>query len=465
MLKKTLIILCSFALISSSNAQEGPRSFADIVEPLLSSVVNISTTQEVERRSELDHFNVPDGSPLEDFFKRFQKENENLPQRRRKATSLGSGFIIHKSGFIVTNNHVVDGADEIKVLLSNKKEYEAKIIGKDSRTDIALLKIDTEMDLPSVKFGDSEKIRIGDWVIAIGNPLGLGGSVTAGIVSARGRDIQSGPYDNYIQTDAPINRGNSGGPLFNLEGEVIGINTAIFSQTGGSIGIGFAIPSFQAKKVINQLKEFGETKRGWLGVTIQEVTTEIAESLGLKEAKGALVAAVHPGGPSDKAGVNVGDIILVFDGDEISSSRELPRIVADRDIDKEVDVVIFRDGKEITLEVILGRLELALKEIQGEEEDLSAGKLQHYKTATLGLALHEMNNELRDRFDISPNTEGLVVVNIDEESIAFERGIRVGDVIAVVNQTAVSSVKEFEAIVKKAKKQTKKVYFIINLSR
>ncbi|HCW68886.1 MAG TPA: serine protease, partial [Thalassospira lucentensis] len=340
-----VIVLLGVTSVSQiANARPAPDSFADLAERLLPSVVNIATSQMVADRQGPD-FQFPPGSPFEDLFRDFMDRNGQggeqggpSPQKRR-ATALGSGFIISADGYIVTNNHVIDGADEISVRLHDGDTLDAKLIGRDPKTDVALLKVEPKEDLPFVKWGSSDDARIGDWAMAIGNPFGLGGTVTAGIVSARNRNINQGPYDDFIQTDASINRGNSGGPLFNLEGDVIGINSAIYSPSGGSVGIGFAIPSAIAQSVVDQLKEYGRTRRGWLGVHIQTVTDDIADSVGLDESTGAMVAGVSDEGPAKEAGIKQGDVILTFDGKEVESMRRLPRIVADTKIGKDVDVV------------------------------------------------------------------------------------------------------------------------------
>ena len=337
-------------------------------------MVNISTTQiskKSDRGPEIPQF--PPGSPFEEFFKDFFDRNrpDSAP---RKVTSLGSGFIIDPSGYIVTNHHVIEDAEEVTVILHDDTNLKAKIIGRDTKTDLALLKVEAKKPLPYVKWGDSEKARVGDWVLAIGNPFGLGGTVTAGIISARKRDINSGPYDSYLQTDASINRGNSGGPMFNLDGEVIGINTAIFSPSGGSIGIGFAIPSAQARTVIDQLRKYGRTRRGWLGVRIQTVTDQIAESLAMGRARGALVAGVTDNGPADKAGIKSGDVIVAFDGQDIDEMRDLPRLVAETAIDKDVKVRVIRGGKPVELSVQVGELPDEIKErkASGVEDEVRA---------------------------------------------------------------------------------------------
>ncbi len=298
---------------------------------------------------------LPPGSPFEEFFHDFMEKQKNAPHTKHKATALGSGSIIDPSGYIVTNYHVVQDADEITVILQDDTNLTATVVGKDKKTDLALLKVETKKPLPSVAWGDSEKARVGDWIVAIGDPYGLGGTVTAGIISARARDINSGPYDEYLQTDAPINRGNSGGPMFNMDGEVVGVNTAIFSPSGGSIGIGFAIPSSLAKNIVDQLREHGHIRRGWLGVRIQMVTKDIADSLGLDHAKGALVSSVTPDGPAAKAGVQAGDVIISFDGKEVPEMRRLPLMVAETEVDKAVNMTVFRKGKEIALKVKQGR--------------------------------------------------------------------------------------------------------------
>ena len=326
----------------------GPDGFADLAARLLPAVVNVSTTQTLKKEDMPDMPQFPPGSPFDEFFKDFMERQKGQDATPRKVTALGSGFIIDPSGLVVTNNHVIDDAEQITVILHDTQAFKAKIVGRDTKADLALLKIEVPTKLPFVQFGDSDGARVGDWVIAIGNPFGLGGTVTAGIVSARARDINAGPYDDFIQTDASINKGNSGGPLFNMKGEVIGINTAIFSPSGGSIGIGFSIPSNEAKPVLADLQKYGKTRRGWLGVRIQSVTPDIAESLGLKEQKGALVAGTTPDGPAEKAGIKAGDVILTFDGKDVVDMRRLPRIVAETGIDKDVDVQLWRGGKMTT---------------------------------------------------------------------------------------------------------------------
>ncbi len=431
--------------ISSATARGAPDSFADLAERLSPAVVNVFTTQTVQTQTDNNpppEFQFPPGSPFEEFFKEFF--DRNRPGKRngrpRRATSLGSGFVIAENGLVVTNNHVIQGADEISVRLADGRRFDAEVVGRDPKTDVALLKINDDVELPYVEFGNSDKLRVGDWVMAIGNPFGLGNSVTAGIVSARGRDIQMGSYDDFIQTDASINRGNSGGPLFNMDGEVIGINTAIFSPSGGSVGIGFAIPSAQATAVLKQLKKFGRTRRGWLGVSIQTVTEEIAEGLGLKKAKGALVAGVLEGGPAEKSGLQQGDVILEFDGKEISSMRGLPRIVAETEIGKEVSVKLWRKGEEIDIAVTLGELEEAEKRLANATPEAPAGAPK--KIAALGMTIAPADVELRKKFELDADESGVVVVEVDGDSAAAEKGIRAGDVIVEVSQQEVSQPSE-----------------------
>ena len=436
----------------------GPASVADLAEGLLDAVVNISTSQSAPVEKQIPIPKAPEGSPFQDFFDEFFKNQGKNGGAPRKIQSLGSGFVIGEDGYIVTNNHVIDGADEITANFSDGTKLKAKLIGRDQKTDIALLKVEPTKPLKAVKFGDSDKARVGDWVMAIGNPFGFGGSVTVGIVSARNRDINSGPYDNFIQTDAAINKGNSGGPLFDMYGDVIGINTAIVSPTGGSIGIGFAVPSKTASAVVAQLKEFGETRRGWLGVRIQGVTDDIAESLGLKEPKGALVAGLTTGGPADKAGIQAGDVIVKFDGRDVPNVRELPRMVADTPISKTVPVTVLRKGKEVTVDVALGRLEegekLASNEKGGKGDPAKPTPTQ--KVAGLGLA--PLDPMLRTKFKIKDGvTKGVVVTEVDPNSAAAEKRVQPGDVILEVGQEEVKSVddvtRRFEAIKKDGRKR------------
>ncbi len=433
--------------------QNGPASVADLAEGLLGAVVNISTSQTVkgtEGPGAVPMPQLPEGSPFQDFFDEFFKDRGGeRGGGSQKVQSLGSGFVIDaEQGFVVTNNHVIADADDIEVNFSDGVTLKAELVGTDTKTDIAVLKVDPKgHKLTAVKFGDSNKMRIGDWVMAIGNPFGLGGTVTVGIISARNRDINSGPYDDFIQTDAAINRGNSGGPLFNMNGEVIGINTAIISPSGGSIGIGFSIPSQLAVGVVDQLREFGETRRGWLGVRIQPVTDDIAESLGMKSAKGALIAGVIKGGPVDNGTIQPGDVVKSFDGKEIDEMRDLPRIVAESPVGKAVDVVIVRKGVEQTVKVTLGRLEdgekLASSEEGSSEEDGGSEQDKAVATASvLGMTIGELNDEARSKFGIAADVNGVVVTEVAKDSAAAERGVQAGEVITEIAQESVSTPKD-----------------------
>ncbi|MCB1385088.1 MAG: DegQ family serine endoprotease [Nitratireductor sp.] len=421
----------------------GPASVADLAERLLGSVVNISTSQKVKvKRPQMPIPKVPEGSPFQEFFDDLFPRDDNGDDEgaTRNRQSLGSGFVVSEDGLIVTNNHVISDADEIIANFADGTKLVAELIGTDPKTDIAVLRVKPAGKLTAVPLGNSEKSRIGDWVMAIGNPFGLGGSVSMGIVSQIGRDINSGPYDNYIQTDAAINRGNSGGPLFNMAGEVIGINTAIISPSGGSIGIGFAIPSNLAKPVVDQLVEFGETRRGWLGVQIQLVSDEIAESLGLDAARGALVGDVFSDGPADQAGIESGDVILSFDGKAVDVMRDLPRIVADTPVGKEVDVVVFRKGNNETLRVTVGRLEEGEKAIDAsgsKEDEPSADK--EADAPILGMTLQELTDELRDAEAVSQEVKGVYILDVADGTSAADKGVEAGDIIVEVNQEAVKT--------------------------
>ena len=424
-------------------ARSIPGSFADLAERLSPSVVNISTSQNVDRPSfgPRPGPNLPEGTPFEDFFKDFFDRRGDRDEPRT-VQSLGSGFVIDPAGYIVTNNHVIEGADEITVNFANGDALDARLIGTDPKTDIALLKLTEEPSepLPFVPFADSDKIRVGDWVIAIGNPFGLGGSVSAGIISARNRDINAGPYDDFLQTDAAINRGNSGGPLFNMEGEVVGVNTAIFSPTGGSVGVGFSVPSNLAANIVDQLRQYGETRRGWLGVRIRQVTDELAEGLELDEARGALVEDVTEGGPAAEAGVEIGDVILSFDGKDIGEMRELPRAVAGTPIDETVRMVVSRKGKTQTLKVTVGRLEegaSADADDEKEEEEPAAEAPEDEKVQVLGMELETLDRKARERLGLDKELKGARVVDVESTGAAARKGIQVDDVIVEVAQEAV----------------------------
>jgi serine protease Do len=452
------LFAASLVLPVSSASARGPDSIADVSEKVIEAVVNISTTQKVEtRNSQMPQ--LPNDPQLDELFKDFfnrRGDPQNRDRGPRRVSSLGSGFIIDAAGIVVTNNHVISEADEINVILNDGSRLKAEIIGKDQKTDIALLRVKPEKPLKAVKFGDSDKLRLGEWVIAIGNPFSLGGTVTAGIVSARNRDINSGPYDNYIQTDAAINRGNSGGPLFNLDGEVVGVNTAIISPSGGSIGIGFAVPSKTAINVIDQLKEFGETRRGWLGVRIQQVTDEIAESLNIRPARGALVAGVDDKGPAKPAGIEPGDVIVRFDGHEIKEMRDLPRVVADTPVGKQTPVVVIRKGKELTRTVTLGRLEDGEKMAAAADSRSSGAPDRGVVKKTLGIELANMSDDLRRRYSIKESVKGIVITGVDANSAAAEKRLSPGDVIVEIAQEAVASTDDFQARIDKLKKEGRK---------
>jgi len=447
------LALSQLGLATQANAQlapaNGPASVADLAEGLLGSVVNISTSQSVTSSDEpgVTPPQLPEGSPFQDFFDEYFKNRGGEGNRPQKVQSLGSGFVLDaEAGIIVTNNHVIADADEIEVNFSDGSKLKAELRGRDTKTDLAVLTVDpTKKKLKAVKFGDSDKVRVGDWVMAIGNPFGLGGSVTVGIVSARNRDINSGPYDDFIQTDAAINRGNSGGPLFNMNGEVIGINTAIISPSGGSIGIGFSIPAKLAAGVVQQLRDTGTTSRGWLGVRIQEVTDEIAESLGMTNAKGALVSGIIKGGPVDNGSIQAGDVIIKFDGRDVDEMGDLPRAVAESPVGKQVDVVIVREGKEQTVSVKLGRLEdgekLASSDDSEDGEEGGATEAPLKTAVVLGMGLAELTDETRTEFGISKDVSGVVITDVQPNSAAAEKGVVAGDVITEIAQESVASPK------------------------
>jgi serine protease Do len=451
----------------------GPDGIADIAEKVIDAVVNISTSQTVDaNKGGGDRGAVPQlppGSPFEEFFDDFFKNRrgggpkggERGEMQPRKTNSLGSGFIVDTSGIVVTNNHVIADADEINVIMNDGTKIKAELVGVDKKTDIAVLKFKPVKPLIAVKFGDSDKLRLGEWVIAIGNPFSLGGSVTAGIVSARNRDISQGPYDNYIQTDASINRGNSGGPLFNLEGEVVGVNTLIISPTGGSIGLGFAVPSKTVSVVVDQLQKFGELRRGWLGVRIQPVTEEIAESLNIKPARGALVAGIDEKGPAKPAGIESGDVVVRFDGKDIKHPKDLSRVVADTPVDKEVDVVIIRKGAEETRKVKIGRLEDndKAKEAAAKTKDEPTEKPVTQKA--LGLDLATLSKDLRTKYKVKDSVKGVIITGVDGTSDAAEKRLSAGDVIVEVAQEAVTNAADVKKRVEQVKKDGKKSVLLL----
>lgn len=426
------LLLFMVSVAGAGLQARGPVSVADIAEELQGAVVNISTSQTIKGSRGIPLPSVPKGSPFEEFFEDFF--NRQSPEGgQRKVNSLGSGFVVDPSGIIVTNNHVIEDAEEIIANFSDgTKLTVVKVLGRDPKTDLAILKVEPKKPLKAVKFGDSAKMRVGDWVMAIGNPFGLGGTVTVGIISAKKRDIQSGPYDNFIQTDAAINRGNSGGPLFNMDGEVIGVNTAIISPTGGSIGIGFAVPSNTAIPVVEQLKSFGETRRGWLGVRIASVSDEIAGSLGMTTPTGALISSVTQGSPADAAGLKAGDVVVSFDGHDIPNVRELPRVVANTPIDKIVDVELLRKRKRMTVRVKIGRLP------EGKEKAGGAAPVARASDESLlGLAITKMTVKLRARYKISKGVKGVVITAVDPDSEASQLNIKPGNVIVEVTQVPV----------------------------
>jgi serine protease Do len=463
-------------LLSVPAFARGPDGIADVAEKVIDAVVNISTTQTVEAKAGGDGGRgampqLPPGSPFEEFFDDFFKNRRGGPggdkgggggMQPRKTNSLGSGFIVDTAGIAVTNNHVIADADEINIIMNDGTKIKATLVGVDKKTDLAVLKFTPPAKpLVAVKFGDSDKLRLGEWVIAIGNPFSLGGTVTAGIVSARNRDINSGPYDSYIQTDAAINRGNSGGPLFNLDGEVVGVNTLIISPSGGSIGIGFAVPSKTVVGVVDSLRQFGELRRGWLGVRIQQVTDEIAESLSIKPARGALIAGVEEKGPAKPAGIEPGDVVIRFDGKDIKEPKDLSRVVADTAVGKAVDVVIIRKGQEETKQVTLGRLDDS-----GDKAVQASSKTQPEaeKPATqkaLGLDLAGLSKDLRTRYKIKDSVKGVVITNVDSSSDAAEKRLSAGEVIVEVAQEAVTNAADVKKRVEQLKKDGKKSILLL----
>lgn len=453
------------ALLVAGDARSAPRGpdvIADVTEKVMDAVVNISTSQNVQAHGNAVP-NLPPGAPFEDFFEEFFKnrrgqQGENSPRERapRRVNSLGSGFVIDPSGIVVTNNHVIADADEVTVIFNDGTRLKAEILGRDKEVDLAVLKVTSDKPLKAVSFGDSEKLRIGEWVVAIGNPFQLGGTVTAGIVSARNRDINSGRYDNYIQTDAAINRGNSGGPLFNLDGEVVGVNTAIISPSGGSIGIGFAVPSKTAMPIIDQLRQFGETRRGWLGVRIQQVSDEIAESIGIKPARGALVSGVDDKGPAKPAGIETGDVIVRFDGKDIKDMRDLPRIVAETPVGKDVPVVVLRKGKEETKTVKLGRLEDGEKQAALSPKRSDGPDDKSVVQSTLGLNLANLSDDLRKRYKIKDTVKGVVITSVDSKSSAAEKRLVAGDVIVEISQEPVATTADVQKRIDQLKKDGRK---------
>ena len=456
------LLIAGGPLFATTSFARGPESVADVAEGLQEAVVNISTTQTLKDSAENTPSGPgPKGSPFEEFFDDFfdNEDKEGLP---RKVSSLGSGFVIDPSGLVVTNNHVIEGADEIIINFTDGTKLKVvKILGHDTKTDLALLMVEPKRPLKAIAFGDSAKMRVGDWVMAIGNPFGLGGSVTVGIISATKRDINAGPYDDFLQTDAAINRGNSGGPLFNMEGEVIGVNTAIISPTGGSIGIGFAVPSNSAMQVIDQLKQYGETRRGWLGVQVQGVTDEIAASLGLQDAKGALIAKVSPESPAATAGLQPSDVILKFDGQPIESMRSLPRAVAATAIGKSVAIELLRKGQVMDVTATVGRLpedEEAEDTVTGEDEP--APEAEPEREDLLGLSIAPLTDELRSRYGINKSIEGVIVTEVEPNSPAAQK-VKPGDVIVEVTQEKVKQPQDVKARLLAVKKSGRKSVLLL----
>jgi len=462
MRNRVLLLIALLAAAPAAQAQTPPLAtppragFADLVEKLSPAVVNVSTTQKVKSGG-VQMFgqlpNTPEMEPFRDFFERFGQMQGGQPQQR-EVTSLGSGFIIDATGYIITNNHVIEDAEEITVTLPNNDKYKATIVGRDKKVDLALLKVEAKRPLPFVPLGDSDAMRVGDWVIAIGNPYGLGGTVTQGIISARQRSINAGPFDDFLQTDAPINRGNSGGPLFNISGEVIGINTAIFSPSGGgSVGIGFSIPTALAKPIIAQLKEFGRTHRGWVGIKIQEVSSEIADSLGMAAPQGALILDTTPEGPAAKAGIQAGDVVTSFDGKEIKEMRFLPRLVAETPIGTTVSVTLIRHGKTITTNLKVGEAddkEEITAPVQGNKKGDSPAKAGSSKF--LGMELIPLNDQMRNELRLPKTTQGLVVLSLSNDSPGLKRGLRRADVLAEAGGAVVASVEAIKKAFGTAKK-------------
>jgi serine protease Do len=485
-----LALVLATTRLTPAAAHAAPEGFADLAASLSPAVVNVSSTQNAHANADAPEMPVfPPGSPLEQFFKDFMnrhhpgnnapgaspdngdngdngdedqdQDGDNAPDqgKPRHMQSLGSGFIIDPAGIIITNNHVIDGADEITVTLQDNTTLKATVLGKDDRWDLAVLKVTPDKPLPAVHFGSSDASRVGDWVIAIGNPFGLGGTVTAGIVSARGRDIQQGPYDDFIQTDAAINKGNSGGPLFNMQGEVIGINTAILSPSGGSIGLGFAIPSGEAKVVIDQLRKYGRARRGWLGVRIQQVTPDIAESLGLKGSDGALVAGVTTKGPADQAHIQNGDVILTFNGQPLHEMRTLPRVVAETPIDAHVPVDIWRGGHRQTLQVVVAEMPEDAKPAAVAAAKPAANP--SVNIASLGLKLAAITDDLRQKYKLDDKQKGIIVTDVSATGIAADRGLKPGDVIVEVQQQTVAAPGDLQKRISEAKGQGRKSVLLL----
>ena len=468
-------LLAPLAIPASALARGVPDSFADLAATLAPAVVNISSQQTIQAKADRpdpDEPQFPQGSPFEQFFHDFM-EKHGAPggsgsgggggdDQPRRGVALGSGFIIDPSGYIVTNNHVIEGADEITVTLHDGTSLKAKLIGHDDRSDVALLKVESDKPLPAVPWADSDASRVGDWVLAIGNPFGLGGSVTAGIVSARGRDIHQGPYDDFIQTDAAINRGNSGGPLFNMDGQVIGINTAIYSPSGGSIGIGFSIPSNMAKRVVDQLRNYGHARRGWLGVQIQQVTPDIADGLNLHPARGAMVASVTDGGPAAKAQIHGGDVILKFNNADVKDMHALPLIVAETEIGKDVPVVVWSDGKEMTVTASIAELPDDVQQASATTTAPAPKPVNAPVAITgLGMKVASITDDLRSKYSLSADQKGVVVTDVTNNGPAAGRGFKPGDVVVEVQQETVASPQDIQDRVDRYRKMSRKTVLML----
>jgi len=459
----TVVAVAGASMVGTTTvapAAPAPESFSGLAKQVSGAVVNISTTQKARQTPGAEEmpFDVPEGSPFEDFFKQFRDQmprhhgnggqhEMNMPP----AHALGSGFIIDAAGYVVTNNHVIDEASDIQVTVNGAEQYKAKLVGADAKTDLALLKIEGSGSFPAVSLGDSDRVQVGDWVMAVGNPFGLGGTVTAGIISARGRNINAGPFDDFLQTDASINQGNSGGPMFNMAGEVIGVNTAIFSPSGGSVGIGFAVPSNLVKDVVAQLRDKGTVERGWLGVQIQEVTPELASTLGLEKPHGALVAEVQPDSPAAKANVQQGDVIVSLDGKDVAEMRALPRMVAAVPAGKKVDLTVWRDGKEVTVPVSIAKMKD--EERVAANVDQNEGEVNGHSSEALGATLVAITPEIRGQYNLEDDVAGVLVVDIDPSGPAAEQGLRVGDVIESAAKKKVKTPADVEAAADKAREE------------
>ena len=465
--KKYFLAFLLIMKISVVSSIEQP-DFSELADELIPSVVSVSVIISRETVNQPRAPQFPPGSPFEDFFKDFFERRgiprqDTPPQRpRRNETAQGSGFIIHDKGLIVTNNHVIAGASSITVVLHDGKTLQAKLVGADAKTDLALLKVKTDIKLKAVSWGNSDEVKVGNWAMAIGNPFGLVNTVTVGIVSARARDINAGPFDDFIQTDASINRGNSGGPLFNLKGQVIGVNTAIYSPSGGSVGIGFAIPSALAENIVEQLEEYGRTIRGWLGVRIQTVTEDLASSLGLDRPYGALVASVIPNSPAEKAGIKPGDIILDFNGSEVTEMRKLPRLVAETKVNSRSSLTIWRNEKKKSLKVVIAEMKEEVKEVKESRDSSEPEMLQTDYFKQLGITLSSITQDIRMRQNIPENVSGLLVTKVEQNTDAEIKGIRPGDIIQEINQVSVNNINAFRKIINSLKGSKKGVLLLVN---